>query len=433
MSLFQKIYSRINWINRPSASTPLGATNLNKMDYAIDTIDSRIVSLDTAKLDLSVGNQMVKSVLFDDKTGVFSVVLLDGTITTYNTAVEKIAINFRYDKDTQSLILTLADGSTQSIDMSALVTQYEFADSGTIGFQVSTDGKVSAIVKNGSITSDKLEPDYLAKINVQASEAQASAESAAMSATDADYDAKLAQSYAISGSGIREGEDTDNAKYYKEQAEKALSEMQAGSVTGVKGDNETEYRRGNVNIKPQDIGALAAYGDTKNNIVTYTSFDSDKDLVWSDVPIMKTGEEHSILFGKISTMLKNMRYLYKILGVTDISHFADGTVSGAINDINSKLKPIRISPFTNSENFSTHNAAIFFVEKIKQVIFSIEGNYSNGAIFLGTISENYRPLIKIPLVTSEGGAYIGTDGKIILNNSPSTNGFIVVSGVWTLF
>lgn len=37
-----------------------------------------------------------------------------------------------------------------------------------------------------------------------------------------EYDAKLAQSYAIGGSGVREGEETDNAKAYKEAAEQAV-------------------------------------------------------------------------------------------------------------------------------------------------------------------------------------------------------------------
>ena len=41
----QKIYSRINWENSPSANTPLGENNLNAMDYALDVIDTRVVGL----------------------------------------------------------------------------------------------------------------------------------------------------------------------------------------------------------------------------------------------------------------------------------------------------------------------------------------------------------------------------------------------------
>lgn len=39
----QKVYSRVTWENEPSKKTPLSEDNLNKMDYAIDQIDSRVV------------------------------------------------------------------------------------------------------------------------------------------------------------------------------------------------------------------------------------------------------------------------------------------------------------------------------------------------------------------------------------------------------
>lgn len=41
----QKVYSRINWENDPSTETPLSEDNLNKIDYALDKIDDRVVQL----------------------------------------------------------------------------------------------------------------------------------------------------------------------------------------------------------------------------------------------------------------------------------------------------------------------------------------------------------------------------------------------------
>lgn len=41
----QKVYQRIKWENDPSTNTPLGANNLNKMDYALDQVDDRVVAL----------------------------------------------------------------------------------------------------------------------------------------------------------------------------------------------------------------------------------------------------------------------------------------------------------------------------------------------------------------------------------------------------
>ena len=49
--------------------------------------------------------------------------------------------------------------------------------------------------------------------------AAASALQSKSSEENAAIDAKLSQSYSVGGSGVRDGEDTDNSKYYKEQAE----------------------------------------------------------------------------------------------------------------------------------------------------------------------------------------------------------------------
>ena len=133
-----KLYQRINWQNYPSDSTPLNESNLNKMDAAVDGIDDRVVTLDVAKLPVATANTMVKDVTFNETTGVFTITKLNGTKVTVNTALEKIATNFRFDHSTQKLILTLIDGTTQEVDLSALLTQYEFKDSDTIAFTIDT-------------------------------------------------------------------------------------------------------------------------------------------------------------------------------------------------------------------------------------------------------------------------------------------------------
>ena len=78
-------------------------------------------------------------------------------------------------------------------------------------------------------------------------------------------------------------------------------------------------------------------GDTADNVTTFTSNDASESTSWTNVDVMSSGEKHSGLFSKISTMFKNMRYLYKLLGTTDISTVGDGTVSGAISTLNSNM------------------------------------------------------------------------------------------------
>nr|DAP38953.1 MAG TPA: hypothetical protein [Bacteriophage sp.] len=222
-----KVYTRINWLNKSeSLTTPLGKTNLNKMDKAINLIDDEVVSMsakideiDTTKVSADQLNNMVTDVSFNDKNGVISITKHNGTVLNIDTAMEKIAVNFEYNAQTQQLILTLENGEKQYIDMSALITQYEFKDTDTIAFNIDTAGKVSASIKSGSITKAMLSSEVMSAITLSENNAAASAKAAAQSATNADIDAKLSQSYSVGKSGIRDGEDVDNAKYYSKKAE----------------------------------------------------------------------------------------------------------------------------------------------------------------------------------------------------------------------
>ena len=251
-----------------------------------------------------------------------------------------------------------------------------------------------------------------------ANSAQAAAESekkAEASAKRVEGGATAAESYAHGGTGSRDNEETDNAKYYKEQAERIAEGLKgsllpmgtitfaqlpespkegymynisdefvttdrfkegagrtipagtnvyytadgywdcmAGSpVTGVKGAKEESYRRGNINLTPQNIGALPEdgnaatatkaqqdatgrnivdtylekTGDTGANTVTFTSGDSASAVGWSNIPVLSSGERHSSILEKLSTMLKNVRYLNASKADSNHTH-AWGSLSG---------------------------------------------------------------------------------------------------------
>ena len=216
----QKIYSRINWENFPSEKTAVNESNLNKMDLAIDNLDDRVVAMDASKVDLTKANELVEEILWDESNGTLTVVKMNGSRAVIDTKLEKLAVNFTYNPQTQQLVITLDDGTVQNVDLSSLITEYEFLDSDTIAFEIA-GGKVKAIVKNGSITENHLAPEYLAEIRTQVGRAEMSAKSADASEKNAASSSALAKSYAVGGTGTREGEDTDNAKYYAEQAKNA--------------------------------------------------------------------------------------------------------------------------------------------------------------------------------------------------------------------
>lgn len=196
------------------------------------------------KADKTTTDKLVKTITLDAGTGVFTIKTDDGTTTTIDTMLEKIPVSCYLDG--QEFVLVLDDGTEQRADLSAFLTPAEFTDSPTIGFSVSGD-TVTAAIKAGSVTLEMLESTVMATLesyktaaekaaaNAAASEtnagayrdqAQQSASAAASSASGAGANATLSESWAVGGTGTREGEDTNNAKHYAQQS--AASATTAG-------------------------------------------------------------------------------------------------------------------------------------------------------------------------------------------------------------
>ncbi len=83
---------------------------------------------------------------------------------------------------------------------------------------------------------------------------------------------------------------------------------------------------------------LKKTGDSKDNTASFTSADSLTPAAWADVPVLATGEKHSSILNKISTMFRNIRWLYKMLGTTNIASIGGGTLTGAISKLNTDLQ-----------------------------------------------------------------------------------------------
>lgn len=211
----QKSYTRINWENYPSENTPLNETNLNRIDYATNEIDNRVIELDTSKANATELSSLIKNIGVDEQTGVITITYYNNTTSTIQTTLNKIAINFAYDFNTQRLLLTLNDGTVVPVSLADLIQINEFDDTSTVDFTV-TNGRVSAIVPLGSIGDEHLRTDYLADIRV--AEANAAA-----SETNSDARALDSEAWAV---GQRDGAnvlDTDltynnNSKYYSQVA-----------------------------------------------------------------------------------------------------------------------------------------------------------------------------------------------------------------------
>lgn len=89
-------------------------------------------------------------------------------------------------------------------------------------------------------------------------------------------------------------------------------------------------------------------GDAKDVVSTFSSSDTDDSVSeWTSVSVLSSGEKLSSLFNKISTMFRNIRYLYKLIGSTDISELSeDGTITKSLTTLNGKLMRMRNLAFT---------------------------------------------------------------------------------------
>lgn len=224
--------SRINWENEPSIASPINATNLNKIDYAVYEHDQTLETWDVTKANQSDLLLSVKSIDYNTSTGVFVFTWQNGTTKTVDLNIEKIPVSFSMSP--QGVItMTTDDGTTYTADVGSLIKTYTFSDSTEIDFTVTTDASgnktVTAALKDGSIVGTKLEPNYLANC-------QSAANSASGSATAADGSAEDSEAWAV---GTRDGvpvPSTDpaynnNAKYWAQHVPSSFAGLTDTDIT----------------------------------------------------------------------------------------------------------------------------------------------------------------------------------------------------------
>lgn len=134
-------------------------------------------------------------------------------------------------------------------------------------------------------------------------------------------------------------------------------------------------------------------GDSKDNTVTFTSADSSTADTWTDVSVLATKEKHSSLFNKISTMFKNIRYIYthfikseNILETLEeiVANTQSGKVAGAlaVKQLNSNLSSVS-SDLDNVENIC-YNLKISSVghDTTEYIIDHIEYNKAQNLLYV---------------------------------------------------
>ena len=261
------------------------------LDSIVTDISSRYTKTETDTKISTETNDLIETIQFTKADGKFKITTKGGTVTTIDTDLEKIPASFELieSEGKTYLRITNQDGTYTQTDVTSLLNVYTFSDSDTIDFTESTKYAVTAIIKPNSITLDHLSLAAVSTLEGYVSAAAGSATAAAGSATAAETSANnadtfakssknyseaaksskeaatqsattagewanvasqkataaenfqiLAQSYAKGGTGTRTGEDTDNAKYYMEQAQAAAAQASGFDYQGA-WDDTTSY------------------------------------------------------------------------------------------------------------------------------------------------------------------------------------------------
>lgn len=423
-----KVYTRINWENYPSENTDIDEINLNKMDSAIDALDNRIISQDALKVDKSAINGNIADWTMDETTGVITITKYNGEKVIFDLNIEKIPVEFSMSDD-GIITMTTEDGTQFTADIGSMIPVLTFEDSATITVSVTGTGKnktYSFSIKTGSVTDDMLQPNYLADIRVESANASAYAQSANAKSV-------LAESYAVGGTGTREGEDTDNAKYYMEQAKQQtggiptkVSELEndVGYITKSVSNLTNYYDKTDVDKKIDEIpktdltNYLTKTGDGSNLTAAFEEATTLDELT--------TGEKLSSILGKIKLAVKNLKSLIGLIGTTDISTIGDGTITGGLSDVNGKLNQDTDLTLVNCVSWESDNT----ISKIGNRVFvtlgvQITSEQYSGSLIIASIARTYCPKTTYVRANAAGGTngdnhmlYISkSNGVVILNLS----------------
>lgn len=208
-----KVYTRINWENYPSENTAVNESNLNKMDSALNEIDTRVVEHDTIKANVASLNNLIDDWHIDETTGVITIHKVSGEQIIFDLNIEKVPVGFSMTED-GILVMTTDDGTEFTANIGSMIPVLTFNDSDQIAVAVSGEGvnkTYTFTIKTGSITADKLQPNFLADVTLQAGNAE-------ISARAANQYAQKAKEYADEAKGSAELANTDGIVSIMNQA-----------------------------------------------------------------------------------------------------------------------------------------------------------------------------------------------------------------------
>lgn len=221
-------------------------------------------------------------------------------------------------------------------------------------------------------------------------------------------------------------------------------------VTGVKGAKEAYYRRGNVNITPANIGAVAEGGNISDTTVTFAATTTRANLV--------SGEKVSVGFGKIKKWFADLKsFAFKDL-VNNLTTSTTGSALDAsqgkilndkydelnrslsfkVNTTDSRLSDARTpKPHTHDDRYYTESEINTKLNALvknhitvisKDDFLTVNGNSDREYSFPFSLPSGARIIVQLPIIYASGkgisiGRNVNKDFTVLLwnNNSGTQN------------
>lgn len=221
-------------------------------------------------------------------------------------------------------------------------------------------------------------------------------------------------------------------------------------VTGVKGAKETYYRRGNVDITPANIGAVAEDGDISDTTVTFADTTTRENLV--------SDEKVSVGFGKIKKWFADLKsFAFKDLAnnltttttgsaldasqgkiLNDKYDELNQSLSSKVNTTDSRLSDARTpKAHTHDDRYYTEseiNAKLNTLVKNHIVVankaesLTVNGNSDREYSFPFSLPSGAKIIVQLPIIYASGkgisiGRNVNKDFTVLLwnNNSGTQN------------
>lgn len=154
---------------------------------------------------------------------------------------------------------------------------------------------------------------------------------------------------------------------------------------------------------------------TEDAAPTFTSGDSSTATSWTEVAAVTSGLLLKNILNRITTMMKNVRFLYNLLGTTDISGIGGGTVTGAISKLNTDLS---VTNYTSQVTLN-ETPVVFGCYKMGHIVLLTilgEGKARSEGQVVFTLPSACRPLANWQFV-----AYVSGVPLVMQINSSNGN------------